>query len=271
MGLSSLADAPAAEGLPACDHPLVERIYRERRIPREDGSSIDLNIYIPKEEGDFLYGLVRRLRPETTVEVGMANGLSTLFITAALEAEGQGRHIAIDPYQTTEWQSTALGLLRQAHLAHRVELVERPSHMALPELERAGIRSQFLFVDGSHLFDYVMADFVAADRILDVGGLLVLDDSDWPAVRAAIRYILLNRHYSVAHPEVVIEPPPGRTRLPGRFLRGLAKGNRRLAGLLRHDFVVPDRELKVMGRCVALRKEAEDDRNSQDEKLHNRF
>src|SRR5207245_1796399 len=135
-----------------------------------------------------------------SVEIGMANGFSTLFIAQALRENGIGRHIAIDPYQTADWGGAARVSLRRAGLDQLVEVIEKPSHQALPELEQQGAVAQFIFVDGSHMFDYVMADFLLADRILAEGGLIAFDDSDWDAVSKVMRFALSNRHYTVAFP-----------------------------------------------------------------------
>src|SRR5262245_36459880 len=119
----------------------------------------------------------------------MANGLSTLFITAAHRDNGpDGRHIAIDPYQHSDWRGVGMGLIRQAGLSDRVRLIEEPSHQALPLLEREGARAGLIFIDGAHLFDYVMADFLVSDWLLDAGGVIAFDDSDCPGVHGVIRY-----------------------------------------------------------------------------------
>ena len=87
----------------SCTEPIIDRVYQERWVPRRDLSRRPLEIYIPREEGNYLYSLVRWLRPQVTVEVGMANGLSTLFIASGLRDNGYGRHIAIDPFQSSDW------------------------------------------------------------------------------------------------------------------------------------------------------------------------
>jgi predicted O-methyltransferase YrrM len=246
-----------------CPSRVVEETYTTRTIPRADGTSIPMDVYIPREQGDYLYSLVRDLRPDITLEVGMANGLSSLFIAEALRENGVGRHIAIDPFQHSDWGGAGLALLRKAGLKDLVELIELPSHQALPDLERSGVRPGFVFVDGSHLFDYVMTDFMCTDRVLPVGGLIAFDDSDWPAITCALRYALHNRHYEAAYPEVVIESARYTPTLPARLLRRVAKLSPKLASRLRPDFLTPDYELGIRGRCVVLRKLADDDRDSQ--------
>jgi predicted O-methyltransferase YrrM len=255
-----------------CPHPLVEEVYASRQLPLETGGSAPMNVYIPREEGDYLYSLVGQARPLVTVEVGMANGLSTLFIAAAHRDNGDGgRHIAIDPFQARDWHNVGIGLLRQAGVADLVRLVELPSHQGLPALEREGVRAGLIFIDGAHLTDYVMADFLVGDRILDVGGLIAFDDADWPAVKAAIRYVLANRSYEVAHPEVVIEPAPGRPSIPARILRAAGRRSRWLGDRLNPSFLQPDANLGIAGRCVVLRKKADDARDSQSRDGHRAF
>lgn len=246
-----------------CEDPLIDRIYRSRTLPLPDGSEGPLDVYIPREQGDYLYSLVRHLRPQLTVEVGMANGLSTLFIARALRENGEGRHVAIDPFQSSDWRGIGMNLVRLGGFESLVELVEKPSHQALPELEQAGARAGLVFVDGAHLFDYVITDFLCADRLLETGGLIAFDDSDWPAVNQAIRYVLANRAYEVHSPQVVIEPPPGQPSPLARLARATAQSVPAIRSRARSDFLNPPDRLNIVGRCVVLEKLAPDTRDSQ--------
>jgi predicted O-methyltransferase YrrM len=237
---------------------LIERIYAERRLPLESGGWTPMNVWIPREEGELLYAVIRELRPLQTVEIGLANGLSTLFITAALEANGAGQHIAIDPFQSSDWNGVGVGLVRHAGLSHRLTVIEQPSHQALPALEQSGFRTQFAFVDGSHLFDYVVTDFLCLNRMLDVGGVIAFDDSDWPAIRKLLRFIVLNRPYDVHRPDAVIEPPPGSPSPGRRLAHGLLRRFPRFRSTFAPAFNVPDEHLRLRGRCVVLRKLGDD-------------
>lgn len=247
----------------SCPHPVLDEVYRTRVVPSGDGGTAPMNVYIPREEGDYLYSLVRLLKPTVSVEVGMANGLSTLFIAQALRDNRHGRHIAIDPYQSSEWKDAGMALLDKARLSSLVELRQAFSHQALPELERAGERIQFAFIDGAHLFDYAITDFLCIDRMLDIGGLVAFDDSDWPAIRQAIRFILANRDYEVAFPDIVIEDRPPTPTLAARAVRAAARVVPQIGKKLRPDFIIPDEELGLRGRCIVLRKRAEENRDSQ--------
>jgi hypothetical protein len=127
-----------------------------------------------------------------------------------------------------------------------------------------------VFIDGSHLFDYVITDFLCSDRLLVKGGLVAFDDSDWPAITQALNYIVTNRHYEIAFPEVVIEPSKHSPGLASWTLKRIARYFPKLSMKLRPDFLTPSYERGIRGRCVVLRKLKSDDRDSQS-RFHNPF
>jgi predicted O-methyltransferase YrrM len=206
---------------------------------------------------------VRFVRPAFSLEIGLANGVSALYIAQALRDNGAGRHLAIDPYQSTDWEDAGLVTLERVGLGTLVSLDPRPSHWVLPELEREGRRIQFAFVDGNHLFDYVMSDFSGIDRILEIGGLIAFDDADWPAIGKVIRFALANRPYEVFDTGTVIEPAKVRPRLASHAVRTMARWIPILRRVLRHDWVVPAHAVGIRGRLVVLRKTADDQRDGQ--------
>ena len=50
---------------------------------------------IPIQDGIYIYELCKRVRPARTLEVGFAEGYSTLFFLAAASINGTGSHFAI--------------------------------------------------------------------------------------------------------------------------------------------------------------------------------
>jgi len=237
-------------------------VVASKSLVGRSGRDQPLDVYIPSLQGDLLYSLVRYLRPDRTLEVGMANGISTLYIAQALHDLEQGQHLAIDPYQQSDWDDVGVMTLQRAGLDNLVKLDPRPSHWALPDLDEAGERIQFAFIDGCHLMDYVMTDFMVIDRILDVGGLIAFDDSDWPAVNQVIRFALSNRDYTVFPTGVVIEPSPGNPRAAANCLRSVVRNLKPLQKIIQNDFTFPPRDIGIDGRCVVLRKNADDKRHS---------
>src|SRR6516225_9944568 len=65
-----------------------------------DGTStIKLHSSISTSEGQLLQRLVRQLNPTVSLEVGLAYGVSALFICDALNVRNGTQHIVIDPNQ----------------------------------------------------------------------------------------------------------------------------------------------------------------------------
>ncbi len=256
----SISSRPAAE--PMSGWAVVDEMFRSRRVVCGDGSTRPLDVYIPRAQGELLHQLVGETRPQTTLEIGLANGISALLIAEALREQGFGCHIAIDPFQNSDWGDAGVVALRQAGLDPLVTIDRRMSHHALPDLADRGTRVQFAFVDGSHLFDYVLADLLNVDRLLDVGGLIAFDDADFPAVEAVIRFALTNRHY-VVHPTDPVEPCPYRPSPIARLARRVAVAVPGIRRRCRCDFLRPAHDLGILGRFAVLRKVAEDDRDDQ--------
>lgn len=144
--------------------------------------------------GFSLAKLVAEAKPETTLEVGLGFGISTLFICEALPKTA--KHIVIDPFQNREvYRGVGLRNLERAGHLPRIEFHETFSHLALPELEKAGRKIDFAFIDGNHTFDHALVDFFYVDRLLKVGGVIVFDDVDFPALSRLCSYVETNRAY----------------------------------------------------------------------------
>jgi len=175
---------------------LIDRIYETGQVESADGSLIDVfPEAIPETHASEIERLVRDMHLTRTLETGMAYGLSTLTICGVHEQRGEGEHIAIDPYQSTDWGGVGLLNLERAGLSHRVRVIEARSDEALPRLRDEGVRIDFALIDGLHLFDATLVDFFHADRMLDTGGVIVFHDTWMPAVAQAVAYVESNRAY----------------------------------------------------------------------------
>jgi len=70
--------------------------------------------------------------------------------------------------------------------------VDGTLQLALPRLLTDGFVADAAFVDGSHIFHNVFVDLYFLREIVRPGGLIVLDDCDWPSVATALRYFEVN-------------------------------------------------------------------------------
>ena len=65
----------------------------------------------------------------------------------------------------------------------------------MPQLVGAGFVADAAFVDGSHIFHNVFVDLHFLREIVRPGGLVILDDCDWPSVAATVRYFERNMRW----------------------------------------------------------------------------
>jgi predicted O-methyltransferase YrrM len=120
----------------------------------------------------LLHAVVRVLTPTTVLETGVADGLSSALVLAAMDANGTGELHSIDIAHD-------VGRLVADRTRWRLHVVEpnRPSACAevitqLPALD-------IFFHDGNHALDYQAAEYAAAWPRLRPGGVLLSDDIDW--------------------------------------------------------------------------------------------
>jgi predicted O-methyltransferase YrrM len=175
---------------------LIDQIYASGKVEAADGELLDaFPESLPRFHAQEIERLVRDLGFTSTLETGMAYGLSTLAICGVHEQRGEGSHIAIDPYQSTDWRGIGVLNLERAGLSARARVIEARSDEALPRLRNEGLRIDFALIDGLHLFDATLVDFYLIDQLMDVGGVVVFHDTWMPAVAQAVAYVQANRAY----------------------------------------------------------------------------
>ena len=173
--------------------PDLDKIASSATTLTEDGAEVPQSWQLNVRYCRFLFQLVKLARPKRVLEIGMANGISSSYIararsTGTHEPNGSA-HVIIDPFQTTDWHGAGRALLHRLNLDSDTDVIEDYSLHAVPELERRGERFDFVFIDGNHCLDYVLSDVLVCDRVLNVGGLMALDDSKGFGVRFAIPYL----------------------------------------------------------------------------------
>ena len=176
---------------------VLEGIYRSGRCVDLAGKERKVTGAVPREDALVLQEMVRFVKAKTTLETGVAFGLSTLAICEALKDGGvEGiHHYGVDPEQNTVHGGAALASLKRAGLDSIFELLEGPSHLMLPKLLEKGVTLDLAFIDGWHTFDYTLLDFFYVDKLLRPGGVVLLHDRSWPSKQKVIRFILTHRRY----------------------------------------------------------------------------
>jgi predicted O-methyltransferase YrrM len=247
------------------------------------GDVVQVRDAIGRQKGEFLQELILELRPVVSLEVGLAHGVSALFICDALSKTANARHIVIDPYQDRfdmahrhlqedGYRGIGLHNLSRAGYGDMIEFYDEPSYRVLPRLEEQGRKIDFAFIDGWHTFDYALVDFFYIDKMLDVGGMVVFDDANWPAIRKVIRYVVRNLAYSarsmnerdnLSKKQLIVERVVS-------WSNRVSRNNSKLRRLLTPELIETDAKLGLWSGCIGLTKEA-DDRQIPLPELHRTF
>lgn len=157
--------------------------------------SLDPAIGICPAEGIWIYELCRQMKPQATLEIGLAYGFSTLYFLAALAENGSGRHTSIDPYeQNVSGRWAGIGLVQGRRLGgERFRFIEERSFAALTHLADNAEYFDIIFVDGRHLFDFVVTEFTLSAELCFMGGYIILHDIWLPSIKRAVEFIRANR------------------------------------------------------------------------------
>ena len=150
-------------------------------------------VSLPSPDADVLRDLLVEARARVVIEIGLACGSSALAVGEALTSRNtrSARHLIIDAYQHRFGNAGSEALI-SAGLTDFCTLLPERSQLALPRLAGEGLTADAAFVDGSHHFHNVFVDLYFLRELVRPGGLIILDDCQWPSVAAAVRYFETN-------------------------------------------------------------------------------
>lgn len=169
------------------------------KLFKVQGKEEKLHSNINYAEGKFLVDLILKHKCTDILEIGLAFGVSAIFICLALKYRGQGKLVSIDPFQASQWKNKGVD-----HIKHYLrddyatfhEVIEQKSFVAMPHLLSKKKRVELVFIDGWHTFDYTLIDFFYADQLLPINGIIVIDDALHPGVAKCVQYMCNNyKHY----------------------------------------------------------------------------
>lgn len=129
---------------------------------------------LPVIWGRLLHCLVRDLKPRRCAELGTGFGISTAFVAAALELNGDGGLISLD--HEPRVAGIAAGGLAALGLEERVELVEGRIDAELAPALAAFGSIEWALIDAEHTEGAVLADFAALLPNLAAPALVIFDD-----------------------------------------------------------------------------------------------
>ena len=143
---------------------------------------------------EFVYILIRHLRPTAMVETGVFDGHATAIELEAFRHNGSGLLISIDlPARTTIMGSTSKmddtmlppgrdpGWLIPDSLKSQHRLLLGDSAVMLPAVFTEFPEIDIFMHDSLHTYDHMMMEYQTAWPHLRGGGLLLSDDTFWSA------------------------------------------------------------------------------------------
>ena len=130
--------------------------------------------------GEVCYGLVRALRPRVVVETGVAMGVTSAYVLAALADNDFGELHSIDLSPTSLVLNDRVGTAIPPELRGRWQLHPGSSRRLLPRVLQLTAGSVSVFIhDSDHRYGSMRWELERAWAALVSGGWLVADDVDF--------------------------------------------------------------------------------------------
>lgn len=138
----------------------------------------------------FLLELALRREPARVLEIGLGWG----FSAAGLQSVGcVKKHVLVeydaDSARAIQGESNVRTISPRPQ---SLEFCWGDSHVVLPRLCAGTERFDLVLIDGGHRYDDVFVDFHFSRRLVAPGASVVLDDTQYPAIRTVVSWIETN-------------------------------------------------------------------------------
>ncbi len=184
-------------------HAVIETLEANGPIlgSRQPNAEDLVRVSIPSDEGKALRRWVNEEGAAQTIEIGLAFGYSALHICEGLllNARTDMNHVVMDPNQVnpTVYDSRGLDILKEAGLSDLIEFYDESSQIVLAKMVEEGRQFDLAFVDGNHRFDGVFLDLYYLGQLVRKGGLIILDDYNYPGIKKAASFFIKNLEWTV--------------------------------------------------------------------------
>ncbi|HEV8515232.1 MAG TPA: class I SAM-dependent methyltransferase [Cyclobacteriaceae bacterium] len=177
----------------------IDDFYSENIKLGFDNSKHDIFFSsLRKVEAETLSSLVKKFKPVSTLEIGLAMGASAVAIAGGKVAIGvTDPHIVLDPFQHTRAKDAGLLEIKRLGLEKAVTFYPRYSEDFLNECFQKKQEFDFIFVDGSHTIGQAVTDVFLSDKVLKRNGIIAVHDSLLFSTAASIKYLIRERDYKI--------------------------------------------------------------------------
>jgi predicted O-methyltransferase YrrM len=225
------------------------------------GDRIPLHSNTSKEQGLFLQRIFDKVKPAKSLEVGFAYGISSLFILEKHRenASAVKAHLVIEP--DSYWGTAAVYNIEKEGLSSYLQIHKDYSDKILTKLFHENYRIQYAYIDTTKQFDVIMQDFYFINKILDVNGVVILDDcgGGWPGVQRVARFINTLPHFKVleGHNELKYSFKKKVAEYVFSYIMNMLPFTKKLFETINFK---TDKELRLNFGCIAFIKIEEDKR-----------
>lgn len=152
-------------------------------------------------EGQFLYALVRALKPATVLELGTWHGASATHLLQAITDNKQGGLSCVD---SRAYGDIEIGGMIPTDLKRLAFINMTRIETFIPHAVKEGWKYDFIFEDGMHDAEQVAFIWRHADALLNPGGMIVSHDAMHAVAGEAVREGIARAGYETTN--VLIAP-----------------------------------------------------------------
>lgn len=229
---------------------LLKEIFETKIYNNSRGERVEVHSETNEEQCQFLQKIIQEHQCKTTLEIGLAYGMSALAMVEEV-AKNNGTHIVVEVGQKY-WGNNGLDLLEQTGYMDSIRYIEEYSYNALPKLLAEGTELDLAYIDSTKLMDYLMVDYFYIDKMLKIGGFLIFDDVTFSSIRQLMRYLVQLPHYEV-YSTLPENSPIQYSKFKQMIKRKILEPSEFLDKT--------DYEFGINTHCVALVKKGKDERN----------
>jgi predicted O-methyltransferase YrrM len=152
-----------------------------------------------RDEASVLAALVCDLKPERSLEIGLAEGGSCVAIVASRRYHNLFTpHIVLDPFQETHAGGSGLIELQRLGLQQEIDWYSERSEFFLHKQWIQGKTDiDFAFVDGGHDVGQKLTDAFYLNKVLRPGGVVAFHDALLISTAMAVYYLAKECGYSI--------------------------------------------------------------------------
>jgi predicted O-methyltransferase YrrM len=138
--------------------------------------------------GQFLYAAVRTLKPQSGLEVGTRNGMSAAIAAGAMQKNGVGKLLTLDivnvlNYEARPTSHDCVFTMNPKEIQDAIGIepgtttfLKQRSTDFMGEALWAGMKYDYILLDGSHNEDEVYAEIGFACELVTRNGIIIFDD-----------------------------------------------------------------------------------------------